>query len=141
MDYETLDKIADAYTPLLLIVFLIGIGIRLNQSWPNYLRAARYIFRFLLLIAFSYGLMFVDNSVGIWPAIGLDYSTHTAVALALVICLVEIFPRFRWLSIGSLLLYIGLMLYQQYHSLLDIVSTGVIVLLFAISMRWVRVKL
>lgn len=141
MDYETLDKIADAYTPLLLIVFLIGTGLNLKQYWPNYLIAAGFIFRFLLLIAFSYGLMFLDNSVGIWPAIGLDYSTHTAVALALVICLVEIFPRFRWLSIGSLLLYIGLMLYQQYHSLLDIVSTGVIVLLFAISMRWVRVKL
>lgn len=141
MDYETLDKIADAYTPLLLAIFLIGVGVQLKQSWPNYLRAARYIFRFLLLIAFSYGLMFVDNSVGIWLAIGLDYSTHTAIALALVICLVEIFPRFRWLSIGSLLLYMGLMLYQQYHSLLDIVSTGVIVLLFAISMRWVRVKL
>lgn len=132
MDYETLDKIADAYTPLLLIIFLTGFCIRLKQAWPVYLLAATYMFRFLLLIAFSYGLMFLDNSLGIWPAIGLDYSTHTAVALALVICLVDVFPKARWLSIGSMFAYVGLMLYQQYHSLLDILSTGIIVWLFAI---------
>ncbi len=62
---------------------------------------------FLLLIV--YGLMFLDNRLHIWSRFSLDYSTHTAVALALVAFLAINRPN------------------QRYHTVLDIAVTGAVV--------------
>lgn len=132
MSYETLDAIADAYTPLLLILFLIGLGVNLYQCWPDY-RASVLHFGFLLMLLIaSYGLMFIDKALGLWPAFGSDYSTHTAVALSLVFALCVLAPRpAKWIA-SSMFAYAGLMVYQQYHSVLDIVSTAAVISLLAL---------
>lgn len=132
MSYDTLDTIADAYTPLLLILFLIGLGVKLYLCWPNYRESVLHFgFLFLLLIV-SYGLMFIDNSFGLWPAFGSDYSTHTAVALSLVFALCVLTPRHtKWIA-GSMFAYAALMVYQRYHSVVDIVSTAAVISLFAL---------
>ena len=132
MSYETLDAIADAYTPLLLILFLIGLGVNLYRCGPNYRESvSQFSFLFLLLIV-SYSFMFIDKSFGLWPAFGADYSTHTAVALSLAFSLCILAPRrARWI-VGSMFAYAALMVYQQYHSILDIVSTAAVISLFAL---------
>ncbi len=38
----------------------------------------------VLSTVFIYAVMFVDNTIGIWPAFDLDYSTHTAIALVFI---------------------------------------------------------
>lgn len=131
MSYETLDAIADAYIPFLLILLMLGLVIKIYQFWPNF-RAPVFFFLYLMsLLLVSYSLMFLDKAVGLWPALGLDYSTHTAVALSLVVALCKIFPhRWKWFA-GSMVLYGCLMLYQQYHSLLDIISTSAIIAVIA----------
>jgi ABC-type transporter Mla maintaining outer membrane lipid asymmetry permease subunit MlaE len=132
MSYETLDAIADAYTPLLLMLFLIGLGVNLYQCWPNYRKSVLdFVFLLMLLIA-SYGLMFIDKAFGLWTAFGSDYSTHTAVALSLVFALCVLTPcPAKWIA-GSMCAYAGLMVYQQYHSVLDIISTAVVISIFAL---------
>lgn len=132
MSYETLDTIADAYTPLLLILFLIGLGVKLYQCWPNYREGVLYFGFLLVLLIVSYGFMFIDKALGLWPAFGSDYSTHTAVALSLILALCVLAPQHtKWLA-GSMFAYAGLMLYQQYHSVLDIISTASVIALFAL---------
>lgn len=132
MSYETLDTIADAYTPLLLILFLVSFGVKLYQRWPNYREPILHFGFLLMLLIASYGLMFIDKALGLWPAFGSDYSTHTAVALSLVFSLCVLTPRqAKWLA-GSMLAYAALVLYQQYHSVLDIVSTAAMISLFAL---------
>lgn len=132
MIYETLDTIADAYTPLLLILFLIGLGVKLYRRWPNYREVVLH-FGFLLgLLIVSYGFMFIDKALGWWPAFGSDYSTHTAVALSLVFALCILAPHFAKSIAGSMLAYAALMVYQQYHSVLDIISTAFVISLFAL---------
>lgn len=140
MSYETLDTIADSYIPLLLILFLGGLGRNAYLLWPNY-RALIFSFLYLLgLLLISYGLMFFDNAVRLWPAFGLDYSTHTAVALSLVFALCTVFAgQWKWIA-GSMLVYAGLMLYQEYHSLTDIFTTALVVGMLALLFRRVVLR-
>ncbi|MDC5819212.1 hypothetical protein OPW19_05155 [Vibrio europaeus] len=72
--------------------------------------------------------MFADKYTGVYAAVGLDYSTHTALALVFVTTLVL---SHDWVKRGillSLLMYGGLMLYQGYHSWLDIALTTLMTL-------------
>lgn len=76
-------------------------------------------------LALAYGIMFIDNVYNIWSRWGLDYSTHTAVSLVLVTYLSLLVPRWLLLWQLSFFSYCGLMLYQKYHTVADILSTGV----------------
>jgi len=78
--------------------------------------------------------MFLDAQLLIWPIFGLDYSTHTAVSLVMVIFLIISIKKFSFIWVGSLLCYISLMLYQGYHSTADILSTALVVDLLLLPM-------
>jgi hypothetical protein len=68
--------------------------------------------------------------------LGWDYSTHTAFALAMVwpLWLYQT-SHWRWLWPVSFIGYAGLMLVQQYHTLLDIVSTAVVMLIMLAGLQ------
>lgn len=116
---------ADAYTPALLVLALINTviswrhGDKLRGLWLAY---------FAIIV---YGLMFADLRFSIWSAMGLDFSTHTAAALALVVynslqknILVKI------LLVISLLLYGCVMDVLDYHSWSDMFSTAFVIGIF-----------
>lgn len=127
MSYEQLDAIADSYIPLLFVLFLAGLGRDVYLLWPNYRASLISLFYLIGLLAAAYGLMFIDNTLRLWPSFGLDFSTHTAVSLALVLGLARVFPA-RWTLLAvSFVGYLALMLYQQYHSLLDVLTTSVVI--------------
>ena len=123
--YETLDAIADSYNPALLALSVACLVHSLFRArWQ--LSLAR--FHALAVIAFFvYGLMFLDRRLDIWDSAGLDYSTHTALALSLVLFLYFCARRWAPLWIGSLVCYVILMLYQRYHSLADVLTTAIAV--------------
>jgi hypothetical protein len=126
--YETLDLIADAYIPLLAILSLSLIVISLFKSrWQV---AGLQILALVFVLLIAYGLMFLDNRFQIWPAFGLDYSTHTAVSLSLVVFLSFNKPNRIIIWVGSFIAYLLLMLYQRYHTFSDIAVTGVRSFLF-----------
>ena len=75
----------------------------------------------------AYGLIFLDNKLQLWPALGLDYSTHTAVALVLVVYLLANSLKASWFWLTSLVGYVLLMLYQRYHTVADIMTTAIVV--------------
>lgn len=123
--YETLDTIADAYTPLLALACLALLVRPLGgKRWQAFgLRTASLATGMLI----AYGLMFLDEWLRIWPATGLDYSTHTAVALILAMFISANSPKARLPCWLSLLAYALLMLYQCYHTAADIGSTAAMV--------------
>jgi hypothetical protein len=82
---------------------------------------------FLAAALVAYGLMFLDRHLGIWPAFGLDYSTHTATALGLVILLSIEARKLAGVWSISFVCYVLLMLYQRYHTVADVVTTAVAV--------------
>jgi hypothetical protein len=81
-----------------------------------------------------YGLMFLDNKFKLWEMFGSDFSTHTATALRLTI---YIYFQTHFLLLkrsvcAVFLLYCALMVYQQYHTPLDIVSTAMVVIVLLV---------
>jgi len=125
LDYETLDLIADSYIPILDVLALTSLARTAIMSRCRLLGIHMAILLFGLLLA--YGLMFVDIHLRLWPMLGLDYSTHTAVALVMVIFLIIAVKKYSSIWIASLGGYILLMLYQGYHNIADMISTAFIV--------------
>ncbi|GAM62874.1 hypothetical protein JCM19232_4551 [Vibrio ishigakensis] len=77
---------------------------------------------------YLYVMRFVDIALDIWPSFGSDYSTHTAVALVLVVQIWMLNVRFGVLSALSLAGYMQLMNFLDYHTYLDMVSTSLFLL-------------
>ena len=124
LDYQTLDTLADTYTPLLALLCLGSLIFKgLKRDWQQLIPQGSLLILGLLV---AYGLMFIDNRLAIWPAMELDYSTHTAVALALVISLMAQIKSLKFYWLGSLLAYGALMRYQEYHSIADMLSTALV---------------
>jgi len=141
LSYETLDKLADAFIPLLAIIFLLATVIIFFRS-PDDRKALGKTFIYgVFLIVISYGLMFLDKRFHLWHSAGLDYSTHTAVSLALIIPLCLLLKRYQTVFIISALAYTALMLYQKYHSMMDIVTTAAVISLCALLIhKWLFSK-
>jgi hypothetical protein len=123
--YETLDAIADSYTPSLALISLALIAAGLWRA--RWRLAGTRAVAFATVASVAYGLMFLDRHLSLWSAVGLDYSTHTAVSLGLVIFLVFSAPKLWVIWIGSFLGYVSLMLYQRYHTISDIATTSAVV--------------
>ncbi|RMH88676.1 hypothetical protein EBB59_11385 [Lysobacter pythonis] len=131
--YARLDAIADSVNWLLLAAFLAGLAVDLGRRrWRN---AGSGLVALAGVVVIVYGLAFLDQRLGLWPRIGADYSTHSAAAAALVILLMARFPRPRWFWPGIGLAYALLMLWQRYHTVLDIVSTALVAGLLAWGWR------
>ena len=137
LSYEILDTIADSVNPALFLITLIVIGkTMVSRRWRL---AGMQVLSMLAGLFFAYGLMMTDNRLKIWPAFGLDYSTHTAVAILLVVFLTIYVKKFTTLWIGILLAYFVLILYQKYHSLSDILTTSLAVTApIALAMWYLR---
>lgn len=122
--YQQLDAVADAYIPallLIIIMFLIRDMFKLGGK-----QSLIQLVSVITLIGIVYLVMGVDNYFKIWPAFGLDYSTHTALSLALVVCLCTKGKLFMSVFLLSFVAYVALMIYQQYHTIEDIVSTALV---------------
>jgi hypothetical protein len=125
LDYETLDSFADAYVPLIAVASALHlVQSAIARRWRLVRRQGVLL---LAGLAVAYGLMFLDAALSIWPTFGLDYSTHTAVALVLVIFLCSLSVKLIPVWGASLMLYLALMLYQEYHTLADILTTILVV--------------
>ncbi len=122
MSYELLDSIADSYNPLLFVACLIMSAYRWRQDKTALLRL-------IMGLALAYGVMFFDKKTQLWASFGWDYSTHSAVALVLVLFLIHrhLLTLQSILLLGSLLAYYALEMYQQYHTLADIVTTALVI--------------
>ena len=125
LNYETLDAIADTYTPLLA---LLAFGMVVSGLWMAQWKLSAIKSLSLVGTAFiAYGFMTLDAYFNIGSFLSLDYSTHTAVSLGLIIFLYFNARRLAIVWIVSFILYLMLMLYQQYHTIADILVTGVVV--------------
>ncbi|MEC6830382.1 hypothetical protein VXS06_01225 [Photobacterium toruni] len=126
MTFEQWAFIADIYTPI--IVFMCVICLVLLERRQG-MRSGLLAFSGVLLSTiFIYAVMFLDNTLGIWPAFNLDYSTHTAIALVFIGYFIVYTPKIRLLMILSIVGYALLMIHQKYHTLTDIISTTIIVM-------------
>lgn len=121
MDHQLLDAIADAINPSLLVLALIA-------PWVQ-TRRPPWIFwwcTFLSLVV-VYVIQFADHQLMLWPRLGLDYSTHTAFAVAVIVSLGAFDKRWFVVLLPVLVVYAGLMMYLGYHSLADILTAALVI--------------
>ena len=71
--------------------------------------------------------MFADERFGLWSGLGLDYSTHTAFAVAIITSVSAMNRRWLFVLAPVLLAYAALMIYLGYHSLLDILAAALVI--------------
>ncbi len=130
-----LDQIADAYTPLLLLIALLDLVLRWRAG--DKLHGLKLVYA----VTVVYGWMFTDNRFQLWHSQGLDYSTHTAAALALVICIAgHKRMAVKLVLTMSLVLYGGLMNLLGYHSWPDMLTTAMIIGLCLLPMILFRTR-
>lgn len=126
MPNEILDTIADAVNPGLAALALIFPW--LNRGAFRNKGAAWYFWlRTLMSLVIVYVILFADNRFDLWPRLGLDYSTHTAFAVAIITSLTVVSRRWLLLLIPILVGYAALMMYLGYHSLEDILTAALII--------------
>ncbi|WP_237359106.1 hypothetical protein [Vibrio azureus] len=124
--YQQLDFIADLYIPFLAFLMLCRLLWQLKNV--GLMQAMADLVTTVLGVIYIYALMFLDQYTGAYARFGLDYSTHTALALVFVISLAFINKKAAIASSSSMVIYALLMMYQNYHTLLDILVTTVMVL-------------
>lgn len=122
MTYEQLDTIADAYIPCLLLGNLVSVALITRRQGAR--RGGLSLAVLLIAVGGVYSVMLADHHLNLWPSLGLDYSTHTALALVAASSL-TFWRRGIILTVSlSLLAYCGLMRYQAYHTVADMLSTA-----------------
>jgi len=120
---ELLSKVADYYIPFLLLVTL-GVGTL------EIMRGYRWFWVKLFASAILvFSVMLLDYKVHVWAVVGLDYSTHTALALALVVFIgAGLQSRMGWVFLlTSFLAYLELLFYLGYHSWADMGLTVAVI--------------
>jgi len=121
MNYQQLDRIADSYVPILVfITFAWYVKRAIAEDSKD---VAIDFSATILGVVIIYLFMYIDSSLNAYSSIGLDYSTHTALALVFVTALSLIGRRALYTAAFSMVVYCALMLYQEYHTLLDFVLT------------------
>lgn len=121
--YEFLDYIADSVNPTLglLAMSLPWLRIYRTRQPSPWIRIAGA----LLCIGCAYVGQAFDSWTGAWPEHALDYSGHSAICVALLVSLGHLERRWAIASVCIGISYAGLMMYQRYHTLADIVTTAV----------------
>lgn len=121
MDYESWDRIADAVTPVVGVLTLaLSLLVRRPGNPPRWAQ----LLLTLVSVAAIYAVGWVDAKFSLWLSVDLDYSTHTALYVALAVSLWMIDWRAGVAGTVIGLAYAVLMLYQKYHTALDIVTSA-----------------
>ncbi len=119
--HPLLDALADAFDPLLALLALAAPWLRRPRAWRP---ALGYYLAAGLAIGLVYLVRALDLRYQLWGALGLDYSTHSAFATALVASMAAFNRRWALPLLLALVLYFCLMLSMGYHTVLDVVTSA-----------------
>jgi hypothetical protein len=127
--YEMLDRIADSVNPVLGVATLLWAWIARGHGTLGDGPRAAMLGNLATLgsVGAIYILGALEKKLDVWAAMGLDYSTHTAVCVAVIVSLWWIDRRARIPATIVGLAYSGLMLFQKYHSVADIAMTAAVI--------------
>lgn len=121
--------LADCYTPVLLVIVMKDIVIH----WRNGHRFQSLRLCYAALVVYSW--MFIDKAYQLWASKGLDYSTHSAAALALIVVIGQGKSLLnKVFLIVSLVTYAFLMYLLNYHSWGDMFTTLAVISFFLIPL-------
>ncbi len=115
--FQALDSVADSFDVVLTLLALAAPW--LWRSWKGVRAAASYFLAALAGLGVVYGVMALDSRYGLWPSMGLDYSTHTAYAVSLATSIVAWDRRWTRVLVAAVLVYFLLIAVLGYHGPLE----------------------
>ena len=98
-----------------VITLALSLAIRRPGNPPRWAQ----LLLTLAAVASVYAIGWLDARFALWPAAGMDFSTHTGVHVAIVASLWMIDRRLGIAGVVIALLYGALMVFQKYHSFAD----------------------
>lgn len=118
--------LCDSMIPLLALLLVIAAHRNWRRTLPSLLISLGWVFLWQTL----------DRSFRLWASMGLDYSSHTAVALAVATSLA--FRGKQWFAAAATVcvVYAALMRHLEYHTIADMLSTAAVVLPASIAATW-----
>ena len=108
-------------TKILCDLVVPALGVMLVFAGRRQSRAV--LIRVTVALAWAYLLHFADRSFGLWDRFGLNYSTHSAVAVAIGTTLAALGRSWLIATLAIGAVYAWLMIHLEYHTVGDIVST------------------
>ncbi|HEX9998803.1 MAG TPA: hypothetical protein VGB45_16835 [Abditibacterium sp.] len=132
MNYQQLDKIADVFNPLLILALILA-SFKLIKGAPW-----TFLFRSALAVILSQQIAkFIQKRDGF--GLGDDFpSTHFAVALALWVCFWLLSRKGGAIIALAVVFYGALMLFQRYHTPLEMAGAVFAVPLALLIQLWPR---
>jgi hypothetical protein len=132
--FHILQPIADAVNPLLL---LIALGLAIFSTFKKDKIALP---RLIAITVIVYGLMFLDTKLKLWEMFSGDYSTHTAIGLTVFIYFQTRLVLLKRGVCTVFLFYCALMVYQKYHTAVDLISTALIIIALILPLYVKEIK-
>lgn len=133
LSHQTLKVIADSVNPTLGILAIVLPFTKWRDVWRL---AAAHLGVTLLIVALTYLFRAILQLEALWANWGLDYSTHEAICIDLVVASSSLYWRRAWIWCTVLLAYDALMVYQSYHTWPDLETTAAVMLPFAVTIRY-----
>jgi hypothetical protein len=133
LSHQTLKIVADSVNPSLGVLVLALPFAKWRGEWKP---PSMHIAVTVLTVTLTYLLRAVLGLEAVWASWGLDFSTHAAICSVLVVGLSSLDWRRSWIWCAILLAYAILMVYQSYHTWMDIGITSAAMLPSAIIRYW-----
>ena len=133
LSHQTLKVVADAVNPSLGILAIVLPFAKSREAWRQ---AAAHLGVTLVIVALTYLFRAGLQLEALWASWGMDFSTHGAICIVLVVALSSLAWKRFWVWGVIFVSYDALMVYQSYHTWADIGTTSAVVLPFTLALRY-----
>ena len=122
--FRILKIFSQTINPALLIALIVGLIFIWRQEklrfWAIFIATA-------LSIALAYLIKNVEGHNDVWTNWGMNFSSHSALAIACCTALAFIWQRRWWIFAAIFIAYAIFMIFMQFHTVADILSTSAVI--------------
>jgi len=133
LSHQTLKVVADSVNPILGILAIARPIATWRGQWHH---PSMHIGVTSLTVALTYLFRAVFDLERLWASWQLDFSTHTSICVVLVIAVSSLDWKRAWIWCAILVAYAQLMVYQSYHTWVDIGTTTTVMVPFSVLIRY-----
>jgi hypothetical protein len=133
LSHQALKVVADSVNPTLgALALALPFAKWRGQPRP----ALMHIGVTLLTTALMYAVRAAFDLEAVWGRWGMDFSTHASVCIILVVAVSSLNWRAVWIWGAVFVSYDALMVYQSYHTWVDIGTTSAVIVPFTLIIRY-----
>ena len=122
--FKLLKIFSQTINPALILVLIVGLIFVWRQDksrfWGVFIAS-------IISIAIAYLIKNIEGHNDIWANWGMNFSSHSALAIACCTAMAFIWQRRWWIFATFFIVYAIFMIIMQFHTLADILSTSAVI--------------